>query len=129
MNGDGEKQDFLALDLDGDRGESGIASGGGGFQQMQLVEQQVSVEWLRFRVQMGWASTRRSCTTLLEDASQLCAVSGRITDLCRMSEFAYEPSDSVIALNHTLVTISSQQLQVCSPAPDSYNSRYANERH
>ena len=34
--------DFLALDLDGDRGESGVTSGGGGgYQQMQLVEQQV----------------------------------------------------------------------------------------
>jgi hypothetical protein len=129
MNGDGEKQDFLALDLDGDRGESGIASGGGGFQQMQLVEQQVSVEWLRFRVQMGRASTCRSYTTLSENARQHCVVSGRITNLCRMSEFAYEPSRSFIALNNTLVTISSQQLQVCSPAPDSYNFRYANERH
>jgi syntaxin 5 len=33
------KGDFLALDLDGDRGESGQQ---GGYQQMQLVEQQVS---------------------------------------------------------------------------------------
>ena len=43
-NGDGG-QDFLALDLDGDRGESGQmqpgGAGGGGYQQMQLVEQQV----------------------------------------------------------------------------------------
>jgi syntaxin 5 len=37
-NGDG--QDFLALDIDGDRGESG-RGGGEGYQQMQLVEQQV----------------------------------------------------------------------------------------
>ena len=37
-NGDG--QDFLALDIDGDRGESG-RGGGDGYQQMQLVEQQV----------------------------------------------------------------------------------------
>lgn len=36
----GESQDFLALDIDGDRGESGV--GGDGYQQMQLVEQQVS---------------------------------------------------------------------------------------
>lgn len=35
-------KDFLALDLDGDRGESGISQGGGGYQQMQLVEQQAS---------------------------------------------------------------------------------------
>jgi syntaxin 5 len=33
-------QDFLALDIDGDGGESG--RGGEGYQQMQLVEQQVS---------------------------------------------------------------------------------------
>ena len=33
-------KDFLALDLDGDRGESGMTQGGG-YQQMQLVEQQV----------------------------------------------------------------------------------------
>jgi syntaxin 5 len=39
-NGDG--QDFLALDIDGDRGESG-RGGGDGYQQMQLVEQQVSL--------------------------------------------------------------------------------------
>jgi syntaxin 5 len=39
-NGDG--QDFLALDIDGDRGESGRVQGGDGYQQMQLVEQQVS---------------------------------------------------------------------------------------
>ena len=38
-NGNGESQDFLALDIDGDRGESG--TGGDGYQQMQLVEQQV----------------------------------------------------------------------------------------
>jgi syntaxin 5 len=38
-NGDG--QDFLALDIDGDRGESGQMKGGDGYQQMQLVEQQV----------------------------------------------------------------------------------------
>lgn len=41
-NGNAEKQDFLALDLDGDRGESGMVQAGGGYQQMQLVEQQVS---------------------------------------------------------------------------------------
>jgi hypothetical protein len=35
------KADFLALDIDGDRGESGMG-GGGDYQQMQLVEQQVS---------------------------------------------------------------------------------------
>jgi syntaxin 5 len=34
----------LALDIDGDRGESGMvrAENGGGYQQMQVVEQQVS---------------------------------------------------------------------------------------
>jgi syntaxin 5 len=37
---DNGEQDFLALDIDGDRGESG--RGGEGYQQMQLVEQQVS---------------------------------------------------------------------------------------
>lgn len=37
---DNGEQDFLALDIDGDRGESG--RGGDGYQQMQLVEQQVS---------------------------------------------------------------------------------------
>jgi len=36
---DNGEQDFLALDIDGDRGESG--RGGEGYQQMQLVEQQV----------------------------------------------------------------------------------------
>ena len=40
-NGNGESQDFLALDIDGDRGESGV--GVDGYQQMQLVEQQVSL--------------------------------------------------------------------------------------
>lgn len=35
---DNGEQDFLALDIDGDRGESG--RGGEGYQQMQLVEQQ-----------------------------------------------------------------------------------------
>lgn len=36
--------DFLALDIDGDRGESGMVrnDGQGGYQQMQVVEQQVS---------------------------------------------------------------------------------------
>lgn len=38
--GEKEGQDFLALDIDGDRGESGIGMGGD-YQQMQLVEQQV----------------------------------------------------------------------------------------
>ncbi|WVW78089.1 hypothetical protein I302_100040 [Kwoniella bestiolae CBS 10118] len=39
---DDGKTDFLALDIDGDRGESGVVKGGGGgdYQQMQLVEQQ-----------------------------------------------------------------------------------------
>ncbi|KAK1921826.1 putative integral membrane protein sed5 [Papiliotrema laurentii] len=38
---DPNAKDFLALDLDGDRGESGVTqSQGGGYQQMQLVEQQ-----------------------------------------------------------------------------------------
>ncbi|ADV24543.1 syntaxin 5 [Cryptococcus gattii Ru294] len=37
--GEKEGQDFLALDIDGDRGESGIGMGGD-YQQMQLVEQQ-----------------------------------------------------------------------------------------
>lgn len=36
-----KEQDFLALDIDGDRGESGRGVGGEGYQQMQLVEQQV----------------------------------------------------------------------------------------
>lgn len=40
-NAGAESQDFLALDIDGDRGESGQIQGGGGYQQMQLVEQQV----------------------------------------------------------------------------------------
>ncbi|WVQ98364.1 hypothetical protein IAU59_005487 [Kwoniella sp. CBS 9459] len=46
MNGytvDDGKTDFLALDIDGDRGESGMmqaGNGGGDYQQMQLVEQQ-----------------------------------------------------------------------------------------
>ncbi|KAL7419051.1 Integral membrane protein SED5 [Cryptotrichosporon argae] len=35
--GAGEERDFLVLDIDGDRGESAM---GGGYQQMQLVEQQ-----------------------------------------------------------------------------------------
>lgn len=40
--------DFLALDIDGDRGESGMAgpgagAGSDGYQQMQLVEQQASL--------------------------------------------------------------------------------------
>jgi hypothetical protein len=35
---DPDSKDFLALDLDGDRGENGQ---GGGYQQMQLVEQNV----------------------------------------------------------------------------------------
>lgn len=39
---DPNSKDFLALDLDGDRGESGMTQNGGGYQQMQLVEQQVS---------------------------------------------------------------------------------------
>lgn len=44
----GQEQDFLALDIDGDRGESGIGGGAGGgkeggYQQMQLVEQQVGL--------------------------------------------------------------------------------------
>ena len=40
---DADGQDFLALDIDGDRGESGVGrmNGDGGYQQMQLVEQQV----------------------------------------------------------------------------------------
>ena len=37
---DPDSKDFLALDLDGDRGENGQGQGGG-YQQMQLVEQQV----------------------------------------------------------------------------------------
>ncbi|WVF69472.1 hypothetical protein IAT40_004249 [Kwoniella sp. CBS 6097] len=40
---DDGKTDFLALDIDGDRGESGMmqsGNGGGDYQQMQLVEQQ-----------------------------------------------------------------------------------------
>ncbi|ORY30214.1 t-SNARE [Naematelia encephala] len=37
-NGNGDSKDFLALDIDGDRGESGV--GIGGYQQMQLVDQQ-----------------------------------------------------------------------------------------
>ncbi|OWZ35035.1 syntaxin 5 [Cryptococcus neoformans c45] len=37
--GEKEGQDFLALNIDGDRGESGIGMGGD-YQQMQLVEQQ-----------------------------------------------------------------------------------------
>jgi syntaxin 5 len=43
-SGEGSKEtDFLALDIDGDRGESGMIrnDGQGGFQQMQMVEQQV----------------------------------------------------------------------------------------
>ncbi|WWD08284.1 hypothetical protein V865_006395 [Kwoniella europaea PYCC6329] len=36
---DDGKTDFLALDIDGDRGESGVVKGGD-YQQMQLVEQQ-----------------------------------------------------------------------------------------
>lgn len=40
--GEKEGQDFLALDIDGDRGESGIGMGGD-YQQMQLVEQQVGI--------------------------------------------------------------------------------------
>lgn len=44
INGNGESQDFLALDIDGDRGESGV--GADGYQQMQLVEQQVSPQVL-----------------------------------------------------------------------------------
>ncbi|WWC68246.1 uncharacterized protein I206_102169 [Kwoniella pini CBS 10737] len=36
---DDGKTDFLALDIDGDRGESGVSKGGD-YQQMQLVEQQ-----------------------------------------------------------------------------------------
>ena len=43
---DNGEQDFLALDIDGDRGESG--RGGEGYQQMQLVEQQVSLPSLQF---------------------------------------------------------------------------------
>ncbi|KAI9636166.1 integral membrane protein sed5 [Dioszegia hungarica] len=37
-----QETDFLALDIDGDRGESGMvrAENGGGYQQMQVVEQQ-----------------------------------------------------------------------------------------
>ena len=39
---DPNSKDFLALDLDGDRGENGVGAGQGGYQQMQLVEQNVS---------------------------------------------------------------------------------------
>ncbi|CAD6583010.1 MAG: cis-Golgi t-SNARE syntaxin [Tremellales sp. Tagirdzhanova-0007] len=41
---DADGRDFLALDIDGDRGESGVGrtNGDGGYQQMQLVEQQDS---------------------------------------------------------------------------------------
>ncbi|WVR04874.1 hypothetical protein IAU60_001886 [Kwoniella sp. DSM 27419] len=38
-NGGGDEKDFLALDIDGDRGESGMVQNGD-YQQMQLVEQQ-----------------------------------------------------------------------------------------
>jgi len=54
---DNGEQDFLALDIDGDRGESG--RGGEGYQQMQLVEQQVCPPY-PFLLQLSEAERREA---------------------------------------------------------------------
>ena len=102
-NGDSNEKDFLALDLDGDRGESGMVKGGSdGYQQMQLVEQQVGSAPL-----LCIQTIHRLCPKPVLLSSMNCRIRG-VADLCfSQDNYIQSRSTAIESIESTIAELGS----------------------